>query len=258
MKDSRDEANEQALRLDAYFAAVWRAKWLILALVLAAAGITAFLGYRQSPQHTATALLEVGRVWKEPLQDIYAATETINSDGFLQQLAEKTGARPGPLKRSVRAETVTVGPNRLRYPILVRIIATTANSAESVRLAQAVADELIARHEKLFQDALAPHLEHQRRLEERLKDPSVQSSRDLASRIESELDEVKAKNTSPVITRKTSLLEPVVPGGAIQPAVWRNVAAAALMAAFAGIAVAALAAHFQPARQSGHANAAKQ
>lgn len=233
---------EQDISLDRYFAALWRAKWLIVITVAGAAAVTAFLGFRQPTQYTATALIEVGRVWKEPLEDIYTTTEIINSPGFLHRLAEKTSIRQGQLRRSIKADTVTAGPRRIRYPILVRITATTGSFDESERLAGLVADGIIEDHGKLFEQALAPRLERQKRLEEMLKDQALASStgRETLLRLQTELDEVRANNISPTMTEKTRLVEPVVQGTAIAPSPWRSVAFSALIALIVTSMVAVL------------------
>ncbi len=245
MNESTTTMNEEEISLDRYLIAVWRAKWFILLLVFAAAGLAALLNLRQPQLHTATALIKVGRVWKEPLEDPYVTTEIANSQGFFRELAAKMDVRPNQLKSSVRAETVTAGPQRSRYPILVRITASTESEDLSAGFAQAVADELIARHEKLFDAALAPHTDSQRRIEERLKEPAL--PRELAVRLESELDEIKSNNTSPTVTEKTHLIGPVARGNVVRPSIWRSVAVAALLAALAGLAAALVFGHFRPA-----------
>jgi len=234
---------EETISLDRYFAAVWRAKWLIFLAVAGATAITAFLGFRQPTLYTASALIEVGRVWKEPLEDTYTTTEVINSAGFTHRLAEKIGLRPGQLRRSVRAETVTAGPRRTRYPILVRITATTESFEESERLARVVAGAIIEEHGELFDRALAPRLERQAALEEMLKGQSGEA----VMRLQAELAEVKANNTSPTVTEKTRLVEPVVPGAIIAPAPWRGVAVSAMLALFATVAAAILLELLRPA-----------
>lgn len=233
---------EQDISLDRYVAALWRAKWLIAIAVAGAAAVTAFLGFRQPTLYTASALLEVGRVWKEPLEDIYTTTEIINSPGFLHRLAEKSDVRQGQLRRSIKADPVTAGPRRTRYPILVRITATTGSYDESERLASVVADGVIEDHARLFEQALAPRLERQKRLEEMLKDQSLASStgRETLLKLQAELDEVRANNTSPTMTEKTRLVEPVVPGSTIAPSPWRNVAFSALIALIVTAAAAIL------------------
>jgi len=246
-----DTANEE-IRLDRLFAAIWRGRWVIIIGSLLAAGVTAYLGFSQPTLHTASALIEIGRVWKEPLEDIYATAETANSDGFIQKLSTKIGVKPNQLKRSVRAETVMAGPRRSRYPILVRVTATTQNDDESVRLAQAVADEIIARHEELFKAAIAPHSDRKLKLEERLKqisNDSTPASRDVLMRVETEIDEINAGITSPTMTEATHLVEPVVPGASIRPSPWRSIIVTALAAAIALVAIVAFVNSFRPAAQ---------
>ncbi len=119
--------------------------------------------------------------------------------------------------------------------------AKTESAEESVRLAQSVADEMIARHEKLFQEALAPHLERQRQLEQRLKEMgSSPADREFAFKLEGELDEVKANNSSPISTEKTHFVEKIVPGATTRPDIWRGAATAGLLAAIAGVAAVCL------------------
>jgi uncharacterized protein involved in exopolysaccharide biosynthesis len=245
----KDAMNGDEIRLDQYVRAVWRAKWLILLGTLLAALATAYLANRQPTLHKATAMIKVGRVWKEPLEDIYITERIINSPSFLRSLAQKIGVKGGQLKQSIRAETVIAGPRKSRYPILVSVTATTDNAEDAARYARAVADEISARHEALFNEALKPHLEQQARLEARYKELAAQgaTSRDLLFKVENELNEVKANNTVPSanITEKTHLIEEVEADGTIKPEIWRRTAAAGLIAAVACIAVAALIGHFK-------------
>jgi hypothetical protein len=130
------------------------------------------------------------------------------------------------------------------------VTANHQNADEAVRLAQAVADEIIARHEKLFEETIAPHLERQHQLEHQLKEMGSQpSDRDFAFKLESELDNVKASNLSPTSTEKSHLIEKVVPGAAVRPDIWRGAATAGLLAALAGVAVACVVGYYRPARR---------
>jgi hypothetical protein len=241
MDDPTDHHTQETLSLDRYVASVWRAKWLIILVTLVAAAVAWFVASRQPVTHTAVALIEVGRVWKEPIEDPYVTREIANGSSFIQTVADKIGVRANLLKRSIRVDTVEGGPRRERYPIFVRITATTESADESVKLAQAVADEAISRHEQLFSDAMAPHLDRQRRIETRIQEMAAAANRELVIRLESELDEVRANNSSLAVTRKTALIERATPTGSIQPEVSRRVAAAALLAALISIAIAALA-----------------
>lgn len=247
MTEEKEEAFEDEIRLDSFFKWVWRGKWLIVFLVVVASGAALLMGTRQPELHTASALIEVGRVWSKPLKDIYATVEIANSAGFLQDVAAKAGVKPGQLARSVQVGAVESGVPHSLYPILIRVSAKTENADESVRLAQAVADEIVARQEKLFDEAVAPYLEQQRSLEQTLKDAeSSHVGADLALKIKTQLDEVKANNSSPIATEKTHLAEKVVPGRAERPEVWRGAVTAGLIGAIVGVVVACLFGYYKP------------
>jgi hypothetical protein len=248
--EEKRETFEEEIRLDSFFKWVWRGKWLIIFLVVVAGGAAAVMGLRQPEIHTSIALVEVGQVWGQPLKDIYVTIEIANSPGFIQDVAAKTGVRPGQLSKSVQVDAVESGVPHSLYPILIRVTAKTESADESVRFAQVVADEIVSRQEKLFDEAIAPHLERQRQLEQRLKEiGSAPSDRDFAFRIESELDELRASNSSPTSTRKTHLIEKVVPGATTRPDVWRGVATAGLIAAIAGVVVSCIIGYYKPARR---------
>jgi hypothetical protein len=247
MTEEKPETFEQEIRLDSVFKWVWRGKWLIIFLVLVAVGAAAIVGLRQPELHTSVALVEIGQVWGEPLKDIYVTVETANSPGFIQDVAAKTGVRPGQLSKSVQVDALESGVPHSLYPILIRVTARTESADESVRLAQAVADEIVARHEKLFEEAIAPHLERQRQLEQRLKATgSASSDRDFAFKLESEIDQLKASNLSPTSTRKTRLIDRVVPGATVRPDVWRGAATAGFIAAIAGVVVSCIIGYYRP------------
>lgn len=246
----KDSMNEEEIRLDRYILAVWRAKWFVLLGVILAAGITAYLASRQPTLHKATALIKIGRVWKEPLEDPYITARVINNSGFLKELAQKIGVSPSKLKRSVKAEVDIAGPRKTRYPILVSVTATAETGEEAASFANAVADEVRARQEVTFDEAMKSHLDEEHRLEERYKELAAQgaASRDLTLKIESELSEVKANNSlaNPNVTEKTRLIEEVESDGVVRPEIWRKVSAVALIAAVVCIAAAALTAHLTP------------
>ena len=244
--------NEEEIRLDHYILAVWRAKWFIILGVILAAGITAYLASRQPTLHKAIALIKIGRVWKEPLEDPYITERIINNSGFLKELAQKIGVSPSKLKRGVKAEVDIAGPRKTRYPILVSVTATAETGEEAERFARAVADEVRVRHEMVFNEAIKPHLDEEHRLEDRYKELTAQgaAARDLVLKVESELSEVKASNSlaNPNVTEKTRLIEEVEADGVVRPEIWRKVSAVALIAAVLCIAAAALTAHFTRSR----------
>lgn len=249
MTERKEELFEDEVRLDSFFRWVWRGKWLIIFLVIVASGAAALMGLRETEVSTATALVEVGRVWSKPLRDIYITVEIANSHGFIEDVAAKAGVKPGQLGRSVQVTAVESGVPHSLYPILIRITGKTESADESVRFAQAVADEMIARHDKLFDEVIAPHLERQHQLEQRLKEiGSSPADREFASKLESELYDVKANNSSPVSTAKTHLVEKITASRAARPGIWRGVATAGLIAAVVGVVVASLVGYFRPAR----------
>ncbi|HWO01217.1 MAG TPA: hypothetical protein VNS63_18300 [Blastocatellia bacterium] len=235
--------SQEEIRFDRHFIAVWRAKWLIILVVLLASGATWWLARRQPALLTATALVKIGRVWKEPLEDPYVTEAAVNSPGFFQELAAKLGSNPSHLRRRVRSEVVIGGTRKVRYPILVSVAATAESADEAVRLAQAVSNEIITRHQKLFDDALSPYREREKLIEAQLKEST--GSRELQSKLELELNEVKSNNSSPTVTDPTRLVEPIVAEPAPRPGSLRTVATAALISGVACVALAVLAGHFK-------------
>ncbi len=248
------------INLDKYFRTVWRAKWLVLGGVLIAAAIAAWNANRQPTLFSAVANIHVGRVWKNPIDDPNVAAEVVNSDGFAEELSKRVGERPGYVRHSLRADAVTAGPPRAQYTILVRITASAEAAETSVKLAKAAADYLIELHEKVFEEALAPHRGHQRRLEARKEEMSKQGSfsAETLLKVERELDEVRASNNSPTDTEKTRLISDVSRGKVERPQILRSAGTAALIALIFLITAAFIAGYFAnsddvatpPAKQS--------
>ncbi|MBI3651967.1 MAG: hypothetical protein HY231_13185 [Acidobacteria bacterium] len=240
------------INLDKYVAALWRAKWLLLILVIAAAALAMYLAQQQPTLYNADAILEVGRVWKDPVEDTYVTEQVVNSAGFLHELASKIGVKPKQLKTSIHAEAIIVGPRVSRYPILLKITASADSESQAVKLAQAVADEVISRHEKLFAAAIAAHQSREQKLATQVKALQAKGSAasELLFKLEDELDTTKFNNASPTMTRQTALKEPVVATSIAPPTSWRNAAAAALAALLAGVTIVALVAYFKPSPQA--------
>lgn len=244
-----EEALEGEIRLNNFLKWVWRGKWFIIFLVIIASGAAVLVGLRQPELYTATALIEIGRVWNKPLRDIYITVEIANSPGFIEDVAAKAGVKPGQLARSVQASAVESGVPHSLYAILVRVTGKSENGDESVRFAQAVGDEIVARQEKLFDESIAAHIERQHQIEQRLKElGSSPSDREFAIKLEGELEEVKANNTSPVSTSRTHLVEKIVSTRAPKQGIWRGAATAGLLAALVGVVVASVVGYLRPAR----------
>jgi hypothetical protein len=235
--------SQDEIRFDRHFIAVWRAKWLIIIVVLLAATATWWLANRQPTLIGARSLVKIGRVWKQPLEDPYITEAAVNSPGFFQELAKKLGGDASQLKRRVRSEVVIGGARKARYPILLSVISTAASADEAVGLAQTVSDEIITRHQRLFDEALAPYREREELIETQLKESA--GTRELQSKLALELNEVKSNNLSPTMTERTRLVEPIVAETAPKPSALRSVATAALLSALASAAVAVLAGYFK-------------
>jgi hypothetical protein len=233
---------DNQVELNKYTGAVWRAKWWILAAIVLAGLGTAGYRYRQPATYTAVALIRIGRVWKEPLEDPFQTAEVVNSHGFLDEVARKLSIKPGQLRRSIQASAVTAGPARATYPILVRVSASTDSNDQSIQFVEAVATEVVARHQTLWDEAMAPHLETERNLEELAKSSAAASGASLDARIklEQELGEIRSSNRSPTITEKTHILVPVTPQGVARPTIWRPAAVAAVSAGLVVMSAAVL------------------
>jgi hypothetical protein len=239
---------EKEIRLDRYVIAVWKARWIILVLMLLTGGITYWLITRQPAQITSTALIKVGKVNDKQIEDPYVTAELINSLAFHHAVSEKHGGdiRPNALRRAVRADTVNVGPPRAAYPILVRITATSETPDESLLLARVVAEEIIERHERIFNEAVAPHLERQKKLEE-LYSRKEQQPIESVLRLERELEEVKSANTAP-LTQKTIMFAAPYRSGATKPDTTRNTATSAILAFIIGVFLAIIYDHLKEIR----------
>lgn len=249
MPGDEREAPDDEIRLDAFLTWIWRGKWWIILLTVAASGLSALMGSQQSETHTANALIEIGRVWGKPIKDIYLTVEVAKNPGFIQEVAEKANLRHGQLARHVQVAAVESGRPRSFAPILVRVTADAATNEEVVMFAQAMVDEIIARHDKLYDADMAPHIEQQQWLEQRLKQVgTTPAEQDLALKIKTQLAEVVTNNSSPLMTERTHLIERIVPGSTPRPGILRGAVTAGLIGAIVGVAIACAIGYFRPVR----------
>ena len=181
-------------------------------------------------------------MWNQPLKDLFVTAETASSPGFIHELAGKINVPAKQLTRGLQVEPLISGVPHARYAIMIRVTATTDNADQSVRFAQAMADEIVAWHEQIYEEAMRPHRERQQQLEEQVKQTSA-ASRDIGIKVESELEEVKTNNTSPIATSKTHLVGKIVANGASKPPIWRNAASWGLLAGLAGVVIALVIGH---------------
>src|SRR5262249_29705374 len=99
---------------------------------------------------------------------------------------------------------------------------------------------------EIYEAAMRPHRERQQQLEEQVKSLQLSpASRDTALKLESELQEVKVNNDSPIVTAKSHVVGTVVPGNAIKPPVWRRAASWGLAAGLICVFVALVVGHKQ-------------
>jgi uncharacterized protein involved in exopolysaccharide biosynthesis len=240
--------SQQELSLDTYARAIWRAKWLIIIGAIAAAAIAAVVVYQGPIQHRAVALIQIGNVWKEPIEDYFVAETVASSPGFLKDAAASANLNPRQLRRSVIVDVIQGGPRRARYAVLLRVSATSESSDDAVASATAVSKAIVVRHDKMFDEALKPHLEQQHRLEERQKELAAQAgSRELLLRVETELDDVRTKNSiaEASATDRSRVVEEPSSENVPRPSMLRPAAGAAALAAIVIAVLAALTAHFK-------------
>jgi hypothetical protein len=211
----------EAIELDLSLRALWRWKWLVLAGAIAAAAVAAGVAAAAAPRYTTTALVEVGRVMGEELEDAFAVAQSVYSQGFPQAV----GARVS-LPGSVSAEALTGGQGRLEHPTLVRVTATAPTADGAVALGRATVDELTARHKERFDAAVAPYRENEKRLAGS-PDPAAQK----------DLYDLSARLMSPVFTEPTHLKDPFPVPAAPEP---KNAALAGGVAFAVSLAVLVL------------------
>lgn len=213
----------ETITLDPSLHALWRWKWLVLAGAILCSAVAAGVTYATPDRYTTTALVEVGRVMGEQLEDPFAVAQTLNSPGF--QAAMRARAR-GSLPGSVSAEALTGGQGRLEHPTLVRLTATAAAPDLAVTAGQTAVDELAARHKQRFEEALAGYREHERVLAGAI-DPAAQR----------ELSELRARLASPIFTAETRVKDPFpVPAAPVA----KNTLFAAGIAFVVGLAILSL------------------
>jgi hypothetical protein len=208
----------ETISLDPSLHALWRRKWLVLAGALVCAAIAAGVTMATPARYQTSALVEVGRVMGEQLEDPYAVAQTINSAGFRAATREQAG--------NVTAEALTGGQGRLERPTLVRVTASGARAEQAVAAGQAAVDELARRHKERFEAAIAGYREHERVLAGS-SDPAAQR----------ELYDLRARLASPIFTAETGVKDPFpVPSSPVP----KNTLVTAGIAFVVGLAILAL------------------
>ena len=111
------------IELESGLRAVWRWKWFILGGALACAAAAAGWTMIGPARYTTSALVSLGRVVGEDIDDPYAVAQTINSPGF----ASAVRTRASGIAGSVTAEAITGGQGRLERPTHIRVTATAGS-----------------------------------------------------------------------------------------------------------------------------------
>ena len=208
----------ETISLDPSLHALWRRKWLVLVGAIVCSAVAAGITMATTARYQTTALVEVGRVMGEQLEDPYAVAQTINSAGFRAAMREKAG--------NVAAEALTGGQGRLERPTLVRVTASGISADQAVAVGQAAVDELAARHKERFAAAIAGYREQERVLAGS-PDPAAQR----------ELYDLRARLASPIFTAQTGVKDPFPVPSAPLP---KNTLAAAGIAFVVSLAILAL------------------
>lgn len=203
-----------------------------------AAAITAFY----EPQiYSAYALVRLGRVWGEPVEDPYLLTEVAGSKKSLQQVSKRLQSRvkPEELARCLQFRRLEGGKARARYVYLIKVEATSETPELAEQIAHSAAEQLIARADRKFEPALEAARSREHELEAKLKSLSSQE-REEVMEIERQLSEVRLHSQSPLRTYHSEIVEE----GSAEPLPRRNrlriVATGALAGLLLGLSFASL------------------
>jgi hypothetical protein len=191
----------ETVELDASLRELWRRKWLVLLGAAAVAAVTAVASMLTPVRYQTTALVQVGRVMGEDVENPYAVAETIKSPGFQAAAHARSNV---PMQGRVSADALTGGQGRGEHPVLVRVTASGGTPEAAVAAGQAALDELLARHGERFAKAVAGYREYEKVLAA-AAEPAAGQVDAIARR---DLGELRARLTSPIVTAETRLVDP--------------------------------------------------
>jgi hypothetical protein len=189
----------ETIELDASLRELWRRKWIVLLGALVVAAIAAGASLVNPVRYQTEALVQIGRVMGEEIEDAYAVAETIESPGFRAAVAARSKGRG-----RVSAKAVTGGQGRTEHPVLVRVVASGATPEAAVAAGQGALDELLARHSERFAKAVAGYRDYEKVLAA-AAEPAAGQSDAVARR---ELGELRARLASPIVTAETRVVDP--------------------------------------------------
>src|SRR5262245_9306397 len=235
-----------------YIRALWKRKWFITVIVLisVAAGLT--LSLREPKIYASTALIKVGRIWNEPVEDPYILTEVMNSQPFLARVSERLSSkrRPKELASALSADRLEGGKARNRYVYLIKITARGQIPDEAKELAKAASDQIIEESQKKFEAAFPAYADRSKTLKEKLDTlktalastgssslAALEANRLELQLVEQQLFEAEMNNQSPLKTYRTQLAEEIAAPKALPG---QNILKNLAMTAAAALAVALL------------------
>ena len=113
-------------------------------------------------QYETTCLLNIGMAVDKSLEDPYTVTKIISSESFQQTIAAKIGvhASAKQLQKMIQAETDTT-----RWTPWVNIRVVGNDPQTTLKLANAIADGIIQRHAKFFDEKMQRYQDFKRDLE---------------------------------------------------------------------------------------------
>jgi len=131
--------------------AVLKKRWSAIAwAVLIAGGLSVILALLQPHRYKAEAILLLGRVGTQPIEDIAAIKNVVTSPVFLQEtFAQFSGKKAEPKEViSIKNNIEVSGQGR-------QLVLNTfgLNPEEAERLGEVVARQVILRHQKIFKKA---------------------------------------------------------------------------------------------------------
>lgn len=195
------------LDISLWLGLIWKRRLLIISFTVMTAAAAAITALYQPQLYSAHALVRLGRVWGEQVEDPYLLTEVATSQKFLQQVSEKTQVKPVDLRRCLQFKRLEGGKARARYVYLIKVEATSETPELAERVTLRAAEQLIARADQRFEPALEAARSRERELESRLKGIAPPENREERLELERQLAEVRLHSQSPLRTHRSEIVE---------------------------------------------------
>lgn len=162
--DTRDE-----LDLARFLLVIWKRRGVFACGMVACAALAAAYWFLAPPAFEAHVLVRVGRVWGEPVENVYQLSEVMNSDSFLERVREKAQVeRSVKDLRDDKALRATVVGNTNAPPDqttgLVRVVTRARTPGECVRLAQTAGAITIENHLPRYEEMIGRYREYETKL----------------------------------------------------------------------------------------------